>query len=201
MSDKPKTRFSQRNILALAISIISIGFLVPGVFLSMLTVNTRGSVKAPLTSIGIEFLNTSNSIWNTVYELFMQHYYFVSIMIFIFSVIVPLTKGLLLIYVALGKNLSKCRMSFSFVKMLGKWSMCDVFVVAIFLSYLSTGSRSTSGQHETSILGIPIDINIFVDMNAKLEIGFYCFLTYCLLSLLALQIYDEQTLQEESNKR
>ncbi len=192
MNDKPKTKFSQRNILAFVLSLVSFGFLVPGVILSMITVNTRGSVQAPLTNIGIEFLNTSNSIWNTIQQLFSQDYYFVAAMIFLFSVIVPATKGLMLMYVMLTKNQKVRKTMFSLVKALGKWSMCDVFVVAIFLSYLSTGSRSSGSNHETSILGIPIDISIIVDMTAKLEMGFYCFLTYCLLSLIALQIYDEK---------
>lgn len=192
MNDKPKNKFSQRNILAFVLSLISFGFLVPGVILSMITVNTRGSVQAPLTNIGIEFLNTSNSIWNTIQQLFSQDYYFVAAMIFLFSVIVPATKGLMLMYVMLTKNQKVRKTMFSLVKALGKWSMCDVFVVAIFLSYLSTGSRSSGSEHETSILGIPIDISIIVDMTAKLEMGFYCFLTYCLLSLIALQIYDEK---------
>jgi len=194
MNDKPNHNFSQRNVLAFVISLVSFGFLVPGITLSMITVNTRGSVQAPLTNIGIEFLNTSNSIWNTVQQLFVQDYYFVAAMIFLFSVIVPATKGLMLIYIMLTKNQRMRKAMFSFVKTLGKWSMCDVFVVAIFLSYLSTGSRSSGSNHETSILGIPIDINIFVDMTAKLELGFYCFLTYCLLSLIAIQIYDEKNI-------
>lgn len=192
MKDQPKYTISQRNILALFISLISFAFLIPGVILSMITVNTRGSVQAPLTKIGIEFLNTSNSIWNTVQQLFSQDYYFVSMMIFLFSVIIPATKGLMLVYVMLTNNLKMRKAIFSVVKALGKWSMCDVFVVAIFLSYLSTGSRSSGGNHETTILGIPIDINILLDMTAKLEIGFYCFLTYCLLSLVAIQIFDER---------
>lgn len=192
MNDKPKNKFSQRNVLAFVLSLTSFGFLVPGVILSMITVNTRGSVQAPLTNIGIDFLNTSNSIWNTIQQLFSQDYYFVAAMIFLFSIIVPATKGLMLMYVMLTKNQKVRKTMFSLVKTLGKWSMCDVFVVAIFLSYLSTGSRSSGSNHETSILGIPIDINIIVDMTAKLEMGFYCFLTYCLLSLIALQIYDEK---------
>jgi paraquat-inducible protein A len=192
MDNTTNHKFSQRNILALFISLVSFGFLIPGVILSMITVNTRGSVQAPLTNIGIEFLNTSNSIWNTIQQLFYQDYYFVAGMIFIFSVIVPATKGCMLMYVMLTKNQKMRNVMFSFVKALGKWSMCDVFVVAIFLSYLSTGSRSSGSNHETTILGIPIDINILVDMTAKLEIGFYCFLTYCLLSLVALQLYDNK---------
>tara|TARA_R110002110_G_scaffold415809_1_gene656481 strand:- start:17516 stop:18094 length:579 start_codon:yes stop_codon:yes gene_type:complete len=192
MDNPTHNQFSQRNILALFISLVSFGFLIPGVVLSMITVNTRGSVQAPLTNIGIDFLNTSNSIWNTIQQLFIQDYYFVASMIFLFSIIVPATKGIMLVYVMLTKNQKMRRGMFAIVKAIGKWSMCDVFVVAIFLSYLSTGSRSSGSNHETTILGIPIDINILVDMTAKLEMGFYCFLTYCLLSLLAIQLYDNK---------
>jgi uncharacterized paraquat-inducible protein A len=50
----------------------------------------------------------------------------------------------------------------------GKWSMGDVFVTAIFISYLSS--------------------TVVADIKAKLLPGFYLFLTYCITSLLAVQI-------------
>lgn len=191
---------SLRNKCALVLSLVSFGFLFPGIYLSMLRINTTGSVKAPLTEIGIQFFNTANSILSTVSELFAQKYFFVAIMIFLFSVVVPCIKGLLLIYIVLTKNKIVANKIFHFIKAIGKWSMCDVFVVAIFLSFLSTGTRTPGNQSETSILGIPIDVDILVNMNAQLEIGFYCFVTYCLLSLTALQLYEDIPLNKKTHQ-
>lgn len=181
--------FCFRNIAALILSIFSFFFLIPGVFLSMLTINTQGAVNAPLAKIGVEFFDTSNSILQTIVDLFSIGYYFVAIMIFVFSVLVPIVKGVLFIYALLIHQKFKQEKIMNFLNVLGKWSMCDVFIVAIFLAYLSTGSRSQGNTQETSILGIPVDINIQVNMTAHLDIGFYCFLTYCLMSLIALQLF------------
>lgn len=182
---------SLRNKLAFLISLVAFGFLIPGVYLSMLRINTSGSVDAPLAKIGVEFFDTSNSILTTITELFQQQYFFVAIMIFVFSVVIPVGKALLLMYIIVIKDKIRANKIFHFIKAIGKWSMCDVFVVAVFLSFLSTGSRTSGNKSETSFLGIPIDIDIVVDMKAQLEIGFYCFLTYCLLSLIALQLYQD----------
>lgn len=191
---------SLRNKIALAILLVSFVFLFPGVYLSMLTINTQGSVNSVVGHLGIEFFNTSNSILKTVYDLFKQEYYFVSIMIFLFSIIVPVVKSILLIYAIVIKDKKISNQLLNFIKAIAKWSMCDVFVVATFLAFLSTGSRSSGNTHEASILGIPIDINIFVNMSAQLETGFYCFLTYCLLSLCALQLYEELPIEENFSR-
>lgn len=171
------------------LSCISFIFFFPGIYLSMLQIHTSGSVKAPLTEIGIQFFNTSNSILNTVHDLFYQQHYLVSVLIFLFSIVVPLFKGISLIFIILTKNIVLANKLLRGIQAIAKWSMCDVFVVSIFLAYLSTGSRNTGNAHQTTFLGIPIDIDVFINMTAKLEVGFYCFLAYCILSLVALQVY------------
>jgi len=179
-----------RNKLAFFISIISFFFLVPGVTLAMLRIQTKGHVNAEITEMGINFFNTSNSILNTVHDLFFRGNHFVAIMIFTFSVVVPVVKGVSLIYAFLTRNRPRRKKIFNFIKSIGKWSMCDVFVVAIFLAYLSTGTASKHTTHDTTVLGIPLQIDVLVNMSAQLQMGFYLFLTYCLLSLIALQLYE-----------
>jgi uncharacterized paraquat-inducible protein A len=56
---------------------------------------------------------------------------------------------------------------FAFVRSISKWAMCDVFVVGVYVAYLS--SKATEG------------------MDAQIRSGFYWFTAYCLLSLLSLQ--------------
>ena len=62
---------------------------------------------------------------------------------------------------------SKCFGLFNFVKAIGKWSMADVFVVGVFIAYLSTKSNEA--------------------ISAELYEGFYYFTGYCLISLAAIQ--------------
>jgi hypothetical protein len=159
----------------------------------MLTIRSRGVINAPEAEahVGIQFFNTTNSILKTVHDLFIHDYKFVACMIFLFSVIVPVLKGILLMYASLCKKIEIRKKMFAFVKAIGKWSMCDVFVVATFLAYLSTGSRSQDTSHHVSVMGETIDVNVLIKMSAHLEVGFYFFLTYCLVSLIALQLYED----------
>lgn len=187
---------SPRNQMALLLSILAIILLVPGLTLSMLHINTSGAVDVPLTKLDINIFDTSNSILTTVNDLFNQGYYFVSTMIFIFSVIIPTAKIMLLVQVLFMHHSEARTNIIRFIKSIGKWSMCDVFVVAVFLAYLSTGNRGET--HETSVLGIPIEIDVLVKMDAQLETGFYCFLAYCLLSLFAIQLFHERDGQQAS---
>ncbi len=179
-----------RNAVSFACSILSYFFLVPGVYLSMLTIQTDESIMSSVGSLHVNIFNTSNSILKTVNDLYHQDFKFVACMIFIFSVIVPVIKGIMLTYVYLTKNQRLKKKFYEMIQSIAKWSMCDVFIVAIFLAYLSTGARTHEESHQVSVFIFSIDLNVLVKMKAHLEIGFYCFLSYCLLSLAALQLYQ-----------
>jgi uncharacterized paraquat-inducible protein A len=57
---------------------------------------------------------------------------------------------------------------------ISKWSMADVFVIAIFIAYLAgNGIQESRG---------------LVDFQATLGIGFWYFLGYCLVSILGTQL-------------
>lgn len=176
-----------RNGLACALSIVALLCLVPGVLLSMLTINTQGAVNVPMAEFGIQFFDTSNSILRTVVDLANLGYYFVAIAIFVFSIVIPVTKSVLFAYMVVVPEVQERTQRF--LGHIGKWSMSDVFIVSIFLAYLSTGSKAGPETHQTSVLGIPIDINVKLNMTAHLDMGFYCFFAYCLLSLIALQLF------------
>jgi paraquat-inducible protein A len=198
---------SFRNQLAFLCTVFSFCFLVPGIYLSMLTISTSGSLNANIPHIEKNFIgipkvsgteekhipikifDTSRSILKTIHDLCGQGYYFVGIMILIFSVIVPFVKGILLTYIFFNKKHATRAKIFTFIKSIGKWSMCDVFIVAVFLAYLSTGATQTENLKQVTLMGMSVDVHVLAGMQAHLHAGFWCFLTYCLLSLLALQLY------------
>jgi len=182
---------SHKNKLAFLLSLLAFVFLVPGIFLSMLTIKTHEAINSTPLHFGLDVFSTANSILKTISNLYHAGNIFVACMIFLFSVIVPVVKGILLIYILLCGKIEIRKKIFAFIKSIGKWSMCDVFVVATFLVYLSTGTKAHETQKTINMLGIDIDFNLLFKMSAHLEIGFYCFLTYCLLSLIALQLYEE----------
>ncbi|MES2219321.1 MAG: paraquat-inducible protein A [Pseudomonadota bacterium] len=207
-TSKTAIQISGRNKFAFFLSVISILFLFPGIYLSMLTIATKGSVTATIPHmetgflgipkqegtedkrIPIKIFDTSRSILNTVHDLWQKHFFFVSSMIFLFSVIVPTLKGGLLTYIFFHKSVERRTRIFSFIKAIGKWSMCDVFIVAVLLSYLSTGATQTENTKNVMFMGHSVSVDVVAGMHAQLHVGFWCFLTYCLLSLLALQLYE-----------
>ncbi len=89
----------------------------------------------------------------------------VAIAIGTFSVIVPLIK-LLFTLLFLLIPIDKAYLFRKFLSHLAKWSMADVFVVALFLAYLSFSNMSPG-----------------VTMDAQILFGMYYFLAYVILSI------------------
>ncbi len=141
--------------------------------------------------IGIKLFDTSRSILKTVDHLWHHDYRFVAMMIFLFSVMVPVTKGLALTYIIFHQDRGVRKKIFYIIKSIGKWSMCDVFITAIFLVHLSVGAGGARSLSQITLMGQKLNLKVLVEMQANLEIGFWCFLAYCLLSLLALQLYED----------
>jgi paraquat-inducible protein A len=202
------THLSVRNKFAFLFSLIAFLFLFPGIYLSMLTLATNGSLNASVPHMESDFIgipkesgtenkhipikvfDTTRSILTTIQHLWDSQLYFVSSMIFLFSVIVPLVKSISITYAFFSKSSVRRNKVFNFIKAIGKWSMCDVFVVSILLAYLSTGASQTNNAKDVSFMGHSIHVDVMVGMHAHLQVGFWCFVTYCLVSLLALQLYE-----------
>jgi len=185
-----QTHLSVRNKLAFFLSILSFFFFVPGITLNMLSLHSSGSVDTAITEhVQFSLYNNARSLINTIHDLYQSHNEFVAGMILLFSIIVPIVKGVMLLFIFLSKNRLLRAKLFAFIKAIGKWSMADVFVVAIFLAYLPTKSATHHNFQENILLGIPLNIDFLYKVTAHLEIGFYFFLAYCMMSLLALQLY------------
>ena len=181
-----------RNHLAIGFTLASFFFLFPGIYLPMLKITLRGDVKASVGAFGMNILDKENSILQTVSELFQNDNAFVACMIFFFSVMIPCIKGLLLMYGSLNKNSAIKLKVFGFVKSIGKWSMADVMVVAIFLAYLSTRGQPSQAHHRTEIMGFPVDVKVLLNLDSHLGSGFYFFFAYCMLSLLGLHFFTSK---------
>lgn len=103
----------------------------------------------------------------------------VGILILVFSIVFPLVKILLSLTVSKDKPGAIAKY---LTTKASKWSMADVFVVAIFMGFI--GLRGVIGSQIDQIK----DDNPFVDLIAtdytSLNIGFTLFLLFCLCSLL-----------------
>lgn len=155
----------KRNITALILTIVSLALLYPGLTKPILQI----VISAELPIIGkTTFYEQTQSILQTVDTLYNTNNKFVAILIFLFSVIIPFTKGIIILAVLLIKDFAIKTKVYRFVYIIGKWSMADVFVVGVFMAYLSTQSNSS--------------------IEADLLEGFNYFAMYCILSLLGIQM-------------
>jgi len=94
----------------------------------------------------MEITQLSVSIESTILEgviSFLEYEsYFIAFVIFTASVVIPLIKliGLLLIFVSLKINIKMSNKTkiliFKFIEIIGKWSMIDIYVVAILASVI-----------------------------------------------------------------
>lgn len=154
-----------RNIIAVALLIASLVCLVPGLIQPILSLK----IGAALPLVGTLTLHeSSQSILKTVETLYKNNNALVAFLILFFSVIVPLFKAISLLAVLLIKKLRNQARLHRFIALISKWSMADVFVVGVFIAFLSSQSNEA--------------------LEAKLGVGFYWFLAYCLISILASQI-------------
>jgi hypothetical protein len=124
------------------------------------------------------------SIMATIDELWHDQRILVAFLILLFSVIVPMVKtGLVSVaYFQPGSRIESRLLSF--VAKIGKWSMADVFVIAIFLAILSTNHAETTESHEFSVIGFKMGLDVSTQTLSNVGQGFYFFTAYCLLSLL-----------------
>ncbi len=122
----------------------------------------------------IQAYEKTRSILGTVRELADSKSYLVAFLIMTFSVIVPVTKGLLILTMYLKRGGRTAELSQRVSNLISKWSMADVFVVAIIVAYMAANATQRTEE-------------IF-SLTAVFEPGFYYFLSYCLLSILSAQL-------------
>jgi uncharacterized paraquat-inducible protein A len=154
-----------RNIIALVLIVLSFVVLLPGLTRPLITITASFSPfpgREP-----IELFKMTRSIIQTIRNLHESGDDFVAGLILLFSVIVPFVKGALLLVALPLRNVVLRYRLFGFVKAISKWAMADVFVVGVYVAYLS--AKATDA------------------LDAEIHRGFYYFTAYCLISLLALQ--------------
>ena len=146
--------------LGLLLAIASYVVLWPGVTEPIMT------IKASVNMFGLkaELFNETRSIWETVTSLNEQGYALVAFLIVTFSVVIPVLKGLTILFTWLWPSDLRWRI----VAAISKWSMVDVFVVGILVAFLT--AKATA------------------EMQATLLDGFWWFLGFCILSIISGQL-------------
>ena len=106
----------------------------------------------------------SKSIVGSLVKLYDHGDMTVAAVILLFSVLIPFIKTFFLMFVALFMQSRFAHSVVKFFKVIGKWSMVDVFVVATFLVFLSVDKGDVS--------------------RAETGTGLYFFLAYVIMSML-----------------
>ena len=177
--------------LGLIFNVIALGLFVPGILLPMFSLDmTLMASIADAGKLTTDIVDKELSIMQTVNSLWVENKLLVAALIFLFSVVVPVLKALLIVIAYFSKNRSVQLRVSSFISIISKWSMADVFVVAIFLAVLSTNHVETTSQQALSIFGFTLAIDISSQTLSALGQGFYFFAGYCMVALLGSQLFQ-----------
>lgn len=106
----------------------------------------------------------------------------VGIMILLFSIVVPFIKLVLSSAFLYSDKIRNSKLAKGIIYHLGKWSMADVFVVAMFMAYIGfygiiTAQLGDIGRNQT---GYAVETLNY----SKLSPGALFFTTYCILSII-----------------
>lgn len=115
----------------------------------------------------------------------------VGLLVVTFSLVFPVVKLIssMLYYFNL-KNLKNSRLVQFFVLKSGKWSMADVMVIAIFMSYI--GFNGVIESQLADLRGAHGDgMNVITTNGTSLQPGFYSFLSFVLIAMLLSQVLSK----------
>lgn len=182
-------RKSKRGLLLLLITTLL--FLVNGITVPMI------DIEAKITSITFQLLGEqivfrdqifffqSKSILDVVWILVTDgkpDMIFVGLLIFGFSVLFPVTKIICsyLMIVSPNKYSASGFVQFFTFKS-GKWSMADVFVVAMFMAFI--GFSGIIGSQLEYLKDVNKYVEVLTTNGTNLKSGFYLFVLFCLAGL------------------
>lgn len=186
--------------------ILSIIFLIPGITLPLMTIKATVNkqemlnlasksllpkeqnntfVNGMLRSVfqqlrvegSVEVFESTRSLLKTMEQLIVHGHAVVGLLIGLFGVIIPLLKIILILLSFFLKSLKNKHSLLKISGLLSKWSMSDVFVMAVMVAFLAINANEQSMEP--------------VQMNAEMGSGFYFFATYCLLAIAANQLLEK----------
>ncbi|MBT8189593.1 MAG: paraquat-inducible protein A [Bacteroidia bacterium] len=170
------------------LSLVSILFLALGLALPMIDLDARlSSVDIQLLDKNIHFDEQvmyfqSKSIIDVTRTLLENHALdmkIVGLLILLFSIILPAAKMILSLFYLFVKRIRDKVVINTIIFYMGKWSMADVFVVAIFMSYIGMYGLINSQIVDTGTMA-----NLDTLNYSKLSPGIIFFTSYCILSII-----------------
>ena len=144
-------------------------------------------VESLVKSLDIEgdvtVFQSTRSLLATMKELVNNGHLIVGVMIGVFGLVIPLVKLCLVLMSLLVKSPLLSARLIWLNGVLSKWSMSDVFVIAILVAFLAINANEYADE--------------VLEMSATLHEGFYYFAAYCVLAIAAGQLMERQITQQE----
>ena len=172
-------------------ALICFALLGCGLFMPMIEIDARiEAIAFSLLGEPVKFTDQvlyykSKSILEVVRHMLQQDkwdVFMVGMLVLLFSVLFPLSKLIcLVIYVYHPKSHDNRLIKFMVFKT-GKWSMADVMVVAIFMSYI--GFTGILTEQLDQIEAMTSRLDILTTNKSSLQTGFFLFTSFAILSLL-----------------
>ena len=124
--------------------------------------------------------HTENTVWGGIKALYQDRMWYVAIIVFAASILIPLLKltGLFFLVVSRGTRLQRLRLwVYKLIGWVGPWAMLDVFLLSVLVALIRFGRFAT-------VIPGP---------------GIYAFSSVVVLTLLAAQSFDPRLIWEEKN--
>jgi hypothetical protein len=175
-----------------------------GVLTPMIEVEARiSSLKFVLLGEPVEFTDQvlyfqSKSVLDVVDILVRTHkadMVVVGVLVMTFSVVFPLAKlAASLVWIGWERTRSWRAVVFFALKS-AKWSMADVFVVAMFMAYI--GFNGVMQSQLTTFAREAQGVDVLTTNGTNLQIGFFMFLAYCMAALLTGTVMESRLVEKE----
>ncbi len=165
---RPRIRYSVQKTLALLITATIL--YIPALVLPIMTVSSFGR-------------ESENTILSGVMHLFADGMWFIGLVVFVASILVPILKLVILAYLLWSiqvNHQSQPRIRhrlFKLTEFIGRWSMIDVFVITLLVALVQFG----------------------IIMNIRPEPAALAFASVVILTMIAVETFDSRLLWDHAN--
>ena len=184
------------KLVIVLLTLINFGLLVPGVVQPIYSLDITSTVDAGIAQFEGQVYQRTRSILGAVRGLIDSGNYLVSFLILLFSIIVPVSKGSMLLGSIYASQQRVRERLVKIVDLIGKWSMADVFVIGVFLAFLATENQVQENRFQVEALGAQLEVGIVTRVTSTLGPGFYFFLGYCIFSIFWTQVLKQRQMSQ-----
>ncbi len=131
----------------------------------------------------VYYLYQNKSILQLIGILYTGGNFLVAIILMVVSVVFPLVKLIVSLVILMGPEKEKNKKRYIFIRNLGKWSMADVLIAAIFLAFFAYSN-----------------MEVGVDLGSETLIGTYFYLIFVALSINSGQYLKKAMKQNQEVK-